>query len=109
MGRTENVERLLALEPIRDGAGLQTSPSQPLRLRFGDVAVSLGYAGRDEVEAALAVQRLDRVGGRPHRLLGQILVDHKVMTQFQVSQVLEVLVREAFPQQVSHLVTSLAC
>ena len=94
MERTEIVERLLDAESIGDGAGLLQSTFRPLRLRFGDVAVSLGYVRRNEVEAAFAVQRLDHVGGRPHRLLGQILVDLKMMTSAQVSQVLEVLVQE---------------
>lgn len=98
---------LLDLEPIRDGAGMQTSGRQPLRVRFGDVAVSLGYAGRRDVEAALAVQRLDQAGGRAHRLLGQILVDLKLMTHTQVSQVLGVLVRESLQDRSGRVVRTL--
>ena len=81
-------------------ADLEPDRSAPVllaRLRFGDVSAALGYVTREQVAAALAVQRLDREAGRPHRLLGQILVDLGALTERDVSEILDSLLRHGQP------------
>lgn len=74
----------------------------PEPLRFGDIAVALGFVHRWEVEAAVVVQKLDAANQRPHRLIGQVLVDLHCMTHRQVAQVLDLLLRHTMGGRAPH-------
>jgi type IV pilus assembly protein PilB len=63
------------------GAGVATLPPRPGRL-LGDIAVELGFAEREDVEAAVTAAR-ER--GVP---TGQVLVERKVLRQDQLARVL---------------------
>jgi len=49
------------------------SPTPARPLRFGDVAVAMGFLSRERVDRALAIQAAEEAAGRPHRLLGEVL------------------------------------
>lgn len=57
--------------------------------RFGSIAVYRGYVSLDKIQRALVEQVEDDVMGRPHRRLGEILLDHDWMTAEQVKTILE--------------------
>ncbi|MDH4027939.1 MAG: hypothetical protein OEU95_03815 [Nitrospirota bacterium] len=59
--------------------------------RFGVLAVELGYVTPDQVKTALSEQIDDNMAGRPHRLLGRILLDKGWMTPRQIDVVLDEL------------------
>ena len=59
--------------------------------RFGGMAVARNYVTLDQVQAALVEQVEDDVMGRPHRLLGDILVAYDWMTQEQMESIMEEL------------------
>lgn len=57
--------------------------------RFGSIAVYRGYVKLDKIQRALVEQVEDDVMGRPHRRLGEILLDHDWITAEQVKTILE--------------------
>lgn len=57
--------------------------------RFGDVAKKLGLAGEGDVEQALDHQKERKSLRRPHKKIGQILVEHGKMEQGHVKDVLK--------------------
>lgn len=57
--------------------------------RFGSIAVYRGYVSLDKIQRALVEQVEDDVMGRPHRRLGEILLDHDWIAAEQVKTVLE--------------------
>ncbi len=65
------------------------SPKSNQPSRFGSIAVYRGYASLDKIQRALVEQVEDDVMGRPHRRLGEILLDHDWMTAEQVRTILE--------------------
>ncbi len=93
----DTIKRILDMEHLVDAAGI----TQPLegRLRFGEAAVAVGYVKDLDVRAALAVQRLEATSGKPHRLVGEILVDQGRLTRLQVSRVLDAMVVTARRQR----------
>lgn len=94
LGRKElraSIERLLELAEVAESAGMDGEGGGESVLRFGDVAVALGFVNRAQVWAALETQRLDREDGRPHRLVGKILEDHGLITPAQCAEVVDAL------------------
>ncbi len=89
----DTIKKLVQMEHLVDTAGIVQPPSS--RLRFGELAVSLGYVKVTDVQAALAVQRLERESGKTPRLVGEILVDMGRLSRLQVSKVLDALVKSA--------------
>ncbi|UCG81459.1 MAG: hypothetical protein JSV60_04045 [Desulfobacterales bacterium] len=59
--------------------------------RFGVVAVEEGLITRDQLYEALKAQVDDDLDGRPHRPLGEILLQQAGMTWAQIDAVLETL------------------
>lgn len=56
--------------------------------RFGQAAVERGFITRAQLKAALAEQVDDELAGRPHRLLGDILLEKKWMTPAEIDVIL---------------------
>lgn len=83
------VAQLLELGEVAAAAGME-GPEAPV-LRFGDVAVALGFTSRFKVRLALEEQRLDREEGRPHRLVGQILQDRGWLSEAQCGLIVDAL------------------
>lgn len=67
------------------------------RLRFGEVAVVLGYLAWAQFEECLDLQQAEDETGLPHRLLGEIALTSGLMTQSAVDRVLQHLVARAYP------------
>ena len=57
--------------------------------RFGDVAKRLGFAGDSDVKQALDHQEERKAARRPHKKIGQILVDRGKMGGGEVREVLK--------------------
>ena len=57
--------------------------------RFRSIAISRGYISQERVENAFAEQEEDYIMGRPHRSLGEILLDNNWITEEQMESVLE--------------------
>jgi len=62
--------------------------------RFGMIAVNRGYVTPKQLKEALADQVDDDLAYRPHRLLGTIFFEKKLMTPNQIEQVIDELVRD---------------
>ena len=56
---------------------------------FGSIAVAHGYVTADQVQSAIDEQLEDFITGKPHRLLGKILLDNYLLTEEQVKSILE--------------------
>lgn len=56
--------------------------------RFGAIAVRKGVVSLEDVKAAVNEQIDDDVNGREHRLLGTILYDNGLITEYQIEVVL---------------------
>ncbi len=57
--------------------------------RFRSIATSRGYVSQEQVEKAFAEQEEDYITGRPHRSLGEILLDNYWITEEQMESVLK--------------------
>ncbi len=58
-------------------------------VRFGSIAYHRGYVTKEQLQQALAEQVEDNLAGRPHRLLGAILLEKGWITPEQEKAVLE--------------------
>ena len=58
---------------------------------FGEIALEKRFVTAEQLYEALTDQAKDRTGGRPERLLGQILLELGYMNETQIAQVLDVL------------------
>lgn len=56
---------------------------------FGSIAVARRYVTSEQVQNAIDEQLGDFVTGRPHRLLGEILLEDYLLTGEQVKSILE--------------------
>jgi hypothetical protein len=92
------ITRLLELAEVVHGTGLQSSNEFP-KLRFGEVAVVLGFCTPRQVRRALVRQRADRQSGRPHRLIGEILLAQGAIEEEEKDQVVDVLIEMAREQR----------
>lgn len=63
--------------------------------RFGMLAVEMGFVTVEQVREAMGQQVDDDFARRPHRLLGDILVERGWMTLREVDMVLEELLRRS--------------
>ena len=72
-------------------APLTENRDPTLSLRFGTAACVKGYVTSDQVQKALSEQLDDNVSGRPHRLLGTILKQKKLITEEQEKEILAYL------------------
>ena len=59
--------------------------------RFGAIAVRKGIVSIEDVKAAVNEQIDDDINGREHRLLGTILYDNGIITEYQIDIVLQEL------------------
>lgn len=61
---------------------------------FGMTAVNRGYVTPTQLKEAIAEQVDDDVANRPHRFLGMIFFEKKLMSPSQIEQVLDEVVRD---------------
>ncbi len=61
---------------------------QDYYLRFAATAVRRGFVNADQVKAALTEQLEDNILEKPHRPIGQILLEHKWINVEQINIVL---------------------
>jgi hypothetical protein len=59
------------------------------RVRFGEVAVELGYLTPDQLRRALTIQQQEAVTERSHRHIGRICIDEGYLSLPHVLTVLE--------------------
>jgi hypothetical protein len=57
--------------------------------RFGSIAVARKYVTPEHVQNAIKEQEEDYIVRRPHRLLGEILMENSFLTEEQVKSILE--------------------
>jgi hypothetical protein len=62
--------------------------------RFGTIAVKRGMITREQLKEALVEQVEDDLNDRPHRLLGEILLERDWMSGDQIERVLRDLFRK---------------
>jgi hypothetical protein len=58
-------------------------------VRFGSVAIWREFITARQLVEATVIQVTEDVGGKPHRLIGEILVEQGYMTPAQVDKVLD--------------------
>lgn len=68
-------------------------------LRFGMLAVEMGFVTPNQIKSALAEQVDDEISGRPHRVIGKILFEHGWMQPEQIDQVMSRLYKEEKAQK----------
>lgn len=61
---------------------------------FGMTAVNRGYVTPTQLKEAIAEQVDDDTANRPHRFLGMIFFEKKLMSPNQIEQVLDEVVRD---------------
>ena len=62
-----------------------------LKTRFGTIAVDKGFITSEQLMEALTIQARENEEQGTHRLIGQILLDHGLLTESQVDEVLETM------------------
>jgi hypothetical protein len=62
--------------------------SEKYCLRFSMIAVDMGFVTIENVKKALSEQVEDNIANRPHRLIGQILLENGWITLEQIERVL---------------------
>lgn len=68
--------------------------SERLCIRFGIIAVEMGFVTSQQIKSALSEQVDDEISGKSHRLIGKILFEHGWMTPEQIDQVMNQLYKE---------------
>lgn len=63
----------------------------PGEIRFGNIAISKGFITGEQLVQAINTQIKMEVECGEHKLLGEILVDERVMKESQVKKVLKVM------------------
>ena len=58
--------------------------------RFGVIAVEKGFITKEQLMYALNIQANENIDEGRHRLIGQILLEEKLMTEAQVEEVMKV-------------------
>jgi hypothetical protein len=69
-------------------------PEKKYRPRSGQVAVKLGFITGEQLKEALNEQIDDDLANRPHRFLGEILLDRGWVTLEQIDIILDELFKE---------------
>jgi transcriptional regulator CtsR len=62
---------------------------QPYK-RFGVIAVEKGFITKEQLMYALNIQASENIAEGRHRLIGQILLEEKLMTEAQIEEVMKV-------------------
>jgi hypothetical protein len=62
---------------------------QPYK-RFGVIAVEKGFITKEQLMYALNIQASENIVEGRHRLIGQILLEEKLMTEAQIDEVMKV-------------------
>lgn len=57
---------------------------------FGDVARAKGYADSELILTALNIQQKEKSEGRPHRLIGKIMLDEGYINEDQLNEILDI-------------------
>lgn len=60
---------------------------------FGQIAIKKGFITEKQLEEALDEQTIHNLKNDNHKLIGEILLEKRWMTQDQITMVLEVLVK----------------
>lgn len=55
---------------------------------FGEIAVKLGFITQDDIKKALAVQKKDIAQGKPHRLIGLVMLEEGMIDNAQLIELL---------------------
>jgi hypothetical protein len=85
------LERLVEL--VEASAGYHESPlEQRQKVFFGDVAVQKGYVTPSNLFRCLQLQRDETAAGKPHRLIGEIMLDQGHLTTPQLEHVISTMV-----------------
>lgn len=58
--------------------------------RFGVIAVEKGFITKEQLKHALNIQANENIDEGRHRLIGQILLEEKLMTRAQVEEVMKI-------------------
>jgi hypothetical protein len=74
------------MERDKPNSGASGGILNRIRMKFGEVAKQLGLVNSSEVKNALAKQ----VSDKPQKLIGEVLVDDRKMTENHVEKVLKV-------------------
>jgi len=61
--------------------------------RFAKIAADKGFITVEQAKEALAEQMDDDLSNRPHRLIGRILLEKRLLTSFQIEIVLNELLK----------------
>jgi len=69
--------------------GRSKLPSEAGTFQFGSIALARQYVTPEQVQNAIDEQFGDFITGRPHRLLGEILLENHLLTAEQVKSILE--------------------
>ncbi len=55
--------------------------------RFGLIAIEKGFITKDQLHKALIIQVEDNVQGKPHKIIGDILIDLGYITPEQANEI----------------------
>ena len=68
--------------------------AKPHRLRFGQIAVKMGFINGQQLKDAINEQIDDDLAGRNHRFIGDILLEKQLINLEQVDIILDELFKE---------------
>jgi hypothetical protein len=76
------------------GNDIEKELSEKYCPRFAKIAADKGFITVDQAKEALAEQMDDDLSNKPHRLIGRILLEKRLLTSFQIEIVLNELLKK---------------
>jgi hypothetical protein len=76
------------------GKDIEKELSEKYCPRFAKIAADKGFITVEQAKEALAEQMDDDLSNRPHRLIGRILLEKRLLTSFQIEIVLNELLKK---------------
>jgi hypothetical protein len=76
------------------GNDIEKELSEKYCPRFAKIAADKGFITVDQAKEALAEQMDDDLSNKPHRLIGRILLEKRLLTSFQIEMVLNELLKK---------------
>jgi len=76
------------------GNDIEKELSEKYCPRFAKIAADKGFITVEQAKEALAEQMDDDLSNKPHRLIGRILLEKRLLTSFQIEIVLNELLKK---------------
>ena len=75
-----------------------TAPLQRAPL-FGQIVIEEGFVDLDQLLECLDVQKMEDLEGKPHRLIGEIMLDRGYLNREELERAVRIMKKKSFPSR----------